>query len=368
MNEIEKKGINYSNLEKHINEILLYIKDKINVDKIELPDKLITSNFINPLPKLTKSNIVYNDECFLIPLRIMDLIKEYTFKNNKISIKPNKIFSIDNNIYIIDSRKIIFGNINDELLFIAKYIFSYDSKDILEKEKDEIYSNTIIEYIQKRDCNQNDPNIQKLKTNKNKKIGDFIILNKDSKAINSNSNEISDNPLLKKITNIKRFTKKEIYHSKYFNKNNYSKEENNESQEIEENKDSNENEYDRIKSKYKSNNLNVNDRLYKNLQIADENALEIQNNLNNELLLEDLQAKIKEIEEDNKNKEIELNKAVNILNEKEKIIQKINEDNKNIKNELENLKKNNNDIIKENKILLNNLEKNKEEIKKKKMK
>ena len=128
--ENEKKGINYSNLEKNINEILLYIKDKINVDKIELPDKLITSNLINPPPILTKSNIVYNDKCLLIPLRIMDLIKEYTFKNNQISIKPNKVFSKDNNIYIIDSRKIIFGNINDELLFIAKYIFSYDSKDI----------------------------------------------------------------------------------------------------------------------------------------------------------------------------------------------------------------------------------------------
>ena len=250
--ENEKKGINYSNLEKNINEILLYIKDKINVDKIELPDKLITSNLINPPPILTKSNIVYNDKCLLIPLRIMDLIKEYTFKNNQISIKPNKIFSKDNNIYIIDSRKIIFGNINDELLFIAKYIFSYDSKDILEKEKDEIYSNTIIEYIQKRDCNQNDSNTQKLKTNKYKKIGDFIILNKDSKAINSNYAEISESSLIKKIANTKRFknnnkydsknTKKDRYHSKYLNKNNYSNEESDENEEIEENKDSNEKE------------------------------------------------------------------------------------------------------------------------------
>jgi hypothetical protein len=107
--ENEKKGINYSNLEKNINEILLYIKDKINVDKIELPDKLITSNLINPPPILTKSNIVYNDKCLLIPLRIMDLIKEYTFKNNQISIKPKKVFLKDNNIYIIDSRKIIFA-------------------------------------------------------------------------------------------------------------------------------------------------------------------------------------------------------------------------------------------------------------------
>ena len=57
------------------------------------------------------------------------------------------VFLKDNNIYIIDSYKIILGNINDELLFIAKYIFSYNSKDILEKEKDVIYYTSIKEYI-----------------------------------------------------------------------------------------------------------------------------------------------------------------------------------------------------------------------------
>ena len=140
------------------------------------------------------------------------------------------------------------------------------------------------------------------------------------------------------------------------NKNNYSneeKDENEEIEEIEENKDSNEKEYNKCKSKYISNNLkNVNDRLHKNQQIADEYDLEVQNNLNNELLLEDLQGKIKELEEDNKGKEIELNQNVSILNEKEKIIQKLNEEYNNIKNELENLKKNNNDIIEKNKILI----------------
>ena len=297
MNEIEKKGINYSNLEKHINEIVLYLKVKINVDKIELPDKLITSNLINPLPVLIKTNIVlYNDNCHLIPLRIMNLIKEYTFKNNQISIKPKKAFSKDNNIYIIDSLKIIFGNINGQLLFIAEYIFSYDSKDILEKEKDEIYSNTIIEYIQKRDCNQNDSNIQKLRVGKYKKIGEFIILNNNSKAknitlinkileikINENNNKYDDR---NKIS----YTKKSRFHREFENnkKYNLSQEEIVENNEKKESKDFPIKEYDKLK--YINNNLkNLNDRLKKNQQISDEYDLVIRNNLNNESLLEDLQ-------------------------------------------------------------------------------
>jgi hypothetical protein len=80
--ENEKKGINYSNLEKNINEILLYIKDKINVDKIELSDELINYSLISP-PILTEKNIVYNDKCHLIPFSLMNLIKENTFKNKK---------------------------------------------------------------------------------------------------------------------------------------------------------------------------------------------------------------------------------------------------------------------------------------------
>ena len=194
--EIEKKGINYSNLDKYINEILLYVNDKIDVDKLELPDELIDYSLINP-PILTKNNKEY--KCHLIPFNLMNLIKENVFKKKNISIKPNIVFSKDNNIYIIDSYKIIFGNIKGEYLFNAEYIFSYDSKDILEKEKDVIYSNSIIEYIKLRNCNQNDSNIQKLRDSKSKKIGEFIILNNNSKTKNNNNVEKSDSSIINKI-------------------------------------------------------------------------------------------------------------------------------------------------------------------------
>ena len=79
--ENEKKGINYSNIDKYINEILLYMKDKIKFDKIELPEELVNSKLIKP-PILTKINIVYNDKFHLIPFNLMNLIIENTFYKN----------------------------------------------------------------------------------------------------------------------------------------------------------------------------------------------------------------------------------------------------------------------------------------------
>ena len=375
--ENEKKGINYSNLDKHINEILLYVKGQIKVDEIELPNELIDYNLINP-PIITKNRKEF--KCQLIPFKIMNLIKDNTFNNKNISIKPNMVFAKDNHIYIIDSYKIIFGNINNELLFFAKYIFSYNSKEILEKEKDVIYSTSIMEYIQRRNCKLNHPNTQKLINSKSKELGEFIILNyNDSKTKNNNNVEKNDSTIVRKEINIKinennnkysnkiLVTKKVRYHSKYGSCKNYNISQY-EIDEKEENKDMSEKKYHKSKQKkiYYNNLKNHHDSLNKTQQIADEYDLEMENNLNNEIILEeDLQEKIKDLEEDNKNKEIELNNTKKTLNEKEEIIKKMNEDNENIKNELEKLKINNNNITEENKVLLNNLEKNKEETQKK---
>jgi hypothetical protein len=132
----KRKGINYFNLDEHINEILLYSKNDIKVDKIDLPENLITSDSINPLVLNKNNKIFYYGKSYLIPCELMDSIKKYLFKNS-ITNKPKEIFSSkENNIFIIDSFNIILGNINKNLIFIPEYIFSYDSKDILNEEKD----------------------------------------------------------------------------------------------------------------------------------------------------------------------------------------------------------------------------------------
>jgi len=173
--------IDYSNLDQNINDILLYSKNNIKIDKKELSENLMNSDSIKP-PLLKKNNINYYDKCHIVPFEIMNSINEYILEN-KIAVEPKEIFSSqENDIYIIDSAQIFFGKIVDKLLFTTEYIFSYDSINILNEEKEIIHSTPIIEYIQQKKCNQNDSSLQDLWDNESsKKIGKFITLNSNSK-------------------------------------------------------------------------------------------------------------------------------------------------------------------------------------------
>ena len=114
----------------------------------------------------------------------MKSLEKFLFKDKDIPIKPNMIFSRDNNIYLIDSIKIIFGNINEQFLFCPEYIFSYNSKANFNKEKELIFSIPIAKYIKQRKCNQYISNSQNLiDYNKPSEIlGQFINLNNISKV------------------------------------------------------------------------------------------------------------------------------------------------------------------------------------------
>ena len=149
-------------------------------------------------------NIFYYNNSYIIPFEIMISIEEYLFKGNKISIKPDMIFSRDNNIYLIDNIKIIFGNINEQFLFSPEYIFSYNSLDNFNIEKELIYSIPITKYIKQRKCQINNSESQNLKDNNkpSKILGQFITLNNNSK-IKINSYGITDNEIINKKKEIK---------------------------------------------------------------------------------------------------------------------------------------------------------------------
>ena len=181
----KRKGINYFNLDEHMNDILLYSKNDIKVDKIDLPENLITSDSINPLVLNKNNKIFYYDKCYLIPCELMDSIKQYAFRNDITNKSKEIFFSKENNIFIIDSFNITLGNINENLVFFPEYIFSYDSKDILNEEKEIIYNTPILEYIQQKNCDQNDSSIQVLCDNESTQLGKFITLSNNSK-INKN--------------------------------------------------------------------------------------------------------------------------------------------------------------------------------------
>ena len=158
--------INYMNLNGFIKSYveILYKKNIINFEKEKIKD-------ISDIQKIftTKFN-----KCFIIPSKIFYLIKSSLFKNNTLPNYIKKIYLKNKNIYFIDFKNIIIGNLDKEF-FLAKYILSYNSKEILESEKNIFASNKIEDYIKLRNCDINNNKIQKL-IKENKIIGKFTPL------------------------------------------------------------------------------------------------------------------------------------------------------------------------------------------------
>ena len=329
--------IDYSNLDQNMNDILLYSKNKIKIDKIELSDNLMNNDYINP-PLLKNNNINYYDKFHIIPFEIMNSIKEYILGNN-ITVEPKEIFiSQDNYIYILDSLQIYFWKIDDKLLFTIKYIFSYDSINIFNQEKEIINSTPIIEYIQQRKCNQNGAILQDLWNNESsQKIGKFITLNNISK-IEQKDIDKDDNPIKKGLT------EKKIINNIKINSVGKKKISNNDNSHkakkiIVKKREMFHRKVDGNKSAKNISMRSVNSQK----KIIQEFYLKKKNDLNSKSALEKPQKKIEKLEKDNESKVKEINKNKTILGEKAENIKKI-EENNNIKNEIEIQKVNNNEI------------------------
>ena len=116
------------------------------------------------------------------------------FNNRRIIMNPKKIFSKNTNIFIIDkNNKIIVGNLDNQLLFIPKYIFSYIYEFKLKSERNNFNNMSIEEYIESRNCKIDYYDIQTLVVNRSK-IGELKILNYNSKKEDKN-NELQYNKI-----------------------------------------------------------------------------------------------------------------------------------------------------------------------------
>jgi len=182
LNENKKKEINYSNLNDHLDELLSFLSNNF-LEKMKLSEESINS-YINTqlLPK--------DDIIFIIPKELMDSIMKYLFKNKKIVIEAKSILLKDNNnIFIFDSLTVIFGNLNNNLLFNSKYTFSYNNQNILDEEKEFINSKSIKEYMDLRGCDGKSPNHkQDLKRN-DAIIGNLIISRSNNIECNKEKEE-----------------------------------------------------------------------------------------------------------------------------------------------------------------------------------
>ena len=159
----------YDKVDVQMNDIILKLKD-MTFDTLMLSEDLSNVEKIKP-PLEEKFKVKYYKISFLIPSKIMNLIKNL-FTNKEQLFKSTEIFSQNDDMYIIESNNIYVGNLNDELLFIPKYIFSYNSIDLMGEEKTKLNSCSIEEYMKKNKCKKLfSESEQQLKNQNNEIIG-----------------------------------------------------------------------------------------------------------------------------------------------------------------------------------------------------
>ena len=96
---------------------------------------------------------------------------------------------------IVDNKNINInaGILNDDLLFIPIYIFSFISNTKLESEKNDLQNDSIENYIKSRSCSETFYDIQKI-MKRGEHIGDFQIVNDDELIIDQTQvNEEEEN-------------------------------------------------------------------------------------------------------------------------------------------------------------------------------
>ena len=180
-----KKYNNYKEISKLLGELCNY-NAEININKIiknKCFEKFKFENYlennsyeINPVSE-DKFGIEFINQCSIIPQEIFELIRYLIFQNEELKIKRAKALTKNNYIYLFHSLNIEIGRINDDLIFNTEYIFKYDSKEIYQKEKENISKNSIIDnYIESRKCYKNKIKLQELIIGINKKVGYLIIL------------------------------------------------------------------------------------------------------------------------------------------------------------------------------------------------
>ena len=221
----KNKKIDYNNLNKYINIIISKknILNALNFSQNELLDNIINYKNIKAYIE-EKDDITYYSNCYIVSSKIMDIIKNI-FNNKEIKIYRKNIFVENNLIFISYKNKIIIGKLNEKLLFITSYIFSYISKEVFELEKEYLFSYSFKQYINDLKCKLNNSEKQIL-IKKNKKIGELIVLNNEKNLFeNKSRNKSVQNKILYKSynkSNTYNFNKEERNIYKLGKKNDYS--------------------------------------------------------------------------------------------------------------------------------------------------
>ena len=186
------KSINISitdkNFESKISSIKNYIsKYDFNLENFEKSDNLL----VNISASQRKyNNLIYYPFCYIIDFKIMNIIKNYVFKGNKLNINGHKVFAKNNSIYLNVSNNIMHGNLDRNFIFIADYILFFSSSEFYFNEKNLLLQYSFFDYLKYKNIEENGSNILPLKDENNDTIGKIMLVPKNQ-ATNKSFDVIS---------------------------------------------------------------------------------------------------------------------------------------------------------------------------------
>ena len=175
--------MNYKNIDESIDDFIKIYSNKntLNFNKKQLSEELTDIKNITCF-LLKKFEIKFILEGIIMPVKIMKLIKDW---NKKIPIFPKELYFKKKFIIYVNNPKIIIGNLNENNLFIPKFVFEYNSSTIIPNERKIILnSKTIKEYIKLRKCSEYNFKLQKIKDEKDEEIGKLIIMQSPNQSNN----------------------------------------------------------------------------------------------------------------------------------------------------------------------------------------
>ena len=178
---------NLDNLQN--NNILEKTKLHLNNSNINILNKQPNADLINPeiklLPIKFKKKFFYYSNGYIINSKILEIIENYMFEGQKINIRPITILNKENNIIIslkLENVFSTFGNLNNELIYIANSCLAYYNLKIFNNEKNHLLNLSFKDYIISRKCQENNLKVQTLIKEVDKKaykIGLFLKIYKE---------------------------------------------------------------------------------------------------------------------------------------------------------------------------------------------
>jgi len=163
--KIEIKDNNIDDIFKSMSENKIIF----NLEHKKLFEDIMNKEKVNP--QIGKKQ---NTEYYINSYIINSQIKELITKLLNHEVKKINIF-INDEVNIVSEKKITIGNLNENFMYIPKYILFYQLQKTFPKEKDKLFKSSFEKYIEPFNFDLKKEDEQILKE-KNKKIGKLIIL------------------------------------------------------------------------------------------------------------------------------------------------------------------------------------------------